>query len=785
MKTTIKRMTSLFVTAFLLLGFLLPAAVAGETGAVEQKAYASEGLKVWYDGINNTNGQHRTDAYLWRDLSGHANHLDVEAELAAERITWETGALVIRPETGSRLKLLWDARSLFAGGAYTVEFVFGDVEWADTATPALITSESGDLALTASPGEGGRVKLTYQNGELGDGCAAAEGSVADLSGITVAITADVTGEGTTPNACLYADGVKLGEAFSCGLSEREDVFIGHVEENLRWGGQLHGVRIYNRALSAEELTANAAADSFNYREGNVILPVERYFPCVCPPEGLPTPLEGISPHRIPINQETDMIPLQGFYGASNLYDHLYPVESDETPWEGARVMCTEEPETWQSGETIPYVSFSIRYATACSRGSVQPLPLNRIRYVVLAYRADGEIDDVKLTAVGYDPQLGEVDIPIQDVVDDPLIGDGTGDVKYMVFGLFELEDQLRDEEDYLSGLKVKIRGLDLADTLYLTEMALFTTAEEVRGYTGEEPPFFECILPPEPEYDNTRLPFSEYTDMIPLGGFYEPVNLAESLYPAEGEANPFEGARVMRTEELAMDPSGQPIPYVSFSLLYEQSCRRQGLPPYPLADMKYVVLAYRAEGEIGDVKLTLACSDSQLGTFDVPTENLTGHPLPVDQAGAVKYLVFQVGVLGDELKGEEDSLDRLKVQIDGLDGDDVLYLTELSLFATEADMCAYMGLEPAETPPDTDTEPAPDTDTEPAPETDVNAEPDDRKDTDDGSDGLPNEGASDVLTTASEPDESHGEGCSSAIGLGAVAVLTAVAAVAALKRRGD
>ena len=779
MKQKMKRITALFLTGILLLGLLPLAAAAGDTGAVEQKAYVSEGLKVWYDGTNNTNGQHRTDAYLWRDLTGNANHLDVEAELAAERITWETGALVIRPETGSHLKLLWDARSLFAGGAYTVEFVFGDVEWADTATPALITSESGDLALTASPGEGGRVKLTYQNGELGDGCAAAEGSVADLSGITVAITADVTGEGTTPNACLYADGVKLGEAFSCGLSEREDIFIGHVEENLRWGGQLHGVRIYNRALTPEELTANAAADSFNYREGNVILPVERYFPCVGDPgAGLPTPLEGISPNRIPINEETDMIPMNGFYGATNLYDYMYPFEVDEIPWEGARVMCAEEPETEPSGEPIPYVSFSIRYATACSRGSVQPLPLNRIRYVVLAYRADGEIDDVKLTAVGYDPQLGEVDVPIQDVVDDPLIGDGTGDMKYMVFGLFELEDQLRDEEDYLSALKVKIKGMDVTDALYLTELSLFATAEEVRGYTGEEPPLFECILPLGPEYVNTRLPFSEYTDMIPLGGFYEPVNLAESLYPAEGEANPFEGARVMRTEELAMDPSGQPIPYVSFSLLYEQSCRRQGLPPYPLADMKYVVLAYRAEGEIGDVKLTLACSDSQLGTFDVPTENLTGHPLPVDQAGAVKYLVFQVGVLGDELKGEEDSLDRLKVQIDGLDGDDVLYLTELSLFATEAEMCAYTGLPYTEPP--ADSTPAPDADgdvTNPQPEPDT--EPANEPET---GDEQGTEAPTDDSHAPADGDTVEG-GCSSLIGFGAVSVLTAVAAAGALIKR--
>jgi hypothetical protein len=297
---------------------------------------------------------------------------------------------------------------------------------------------------------------------------------------------------------------------------------------------------------------------------------------------------------------------------------------------------------------------------------------------------------------------------------------------------------------------------------------------------------------------NDRIPFNGATDMIPTWGFYGSTNLFDYLYPLEVDEVLWEGARIMRTEDLAEDYSGEPIPYVSFTVCYDYVCMRASLRPRAVDQVAYIALAYRADGEIDGVGVTAVCYDAETqAEIPVPCTTRTVSPIAGDGTGNLQYLVYKLDPWQyDSGEKDEDYLTKLKVQIDGLDEGDALYLTELSLFATEADMCAYTGLEPTEPLPEPDTDPEtepetepdtePDTDTEPAPETDVNAEPDDWKDTDDGSDGFPDEVTSDVLTTtASEPDQSHGEGCSSAIGLGAVAILTAMAAVAALKRRGD
>ena len=600
MKTTIKRMTSLFLTAFLLLGLLPLAATAGDTGTVEQKLYVSKNMVLWADGANNWNGSHKTDVNLWKDISGSQNPLDLSTVIGYHEHRWEDNALFVDPAQGGLVRLYSPSitEDLILSHAYTVELVLGDIVWEDSASPILFSSKNGAIKLTAARNQNGTVDLTFQNGEVEGDYFPAQATVEDLSGITLAVTVDE--DRNAFNSLLYVNGEKVGEGKTVNFT-REDVnwfIFGCTEEEGRWGGLLHGIRMYTRALSSEELAANAAADSFNYREGNVIELEQRYDPWLdvgCPNGAVPLPApESIKTNtRIPISVDTDILPTQGYYGSFNLLDYLYPFPSDEVSWEGAQLRHSEDFEQDFEGKPIPYVWFYLRYDVICNRAGLKPLSVGEIQYVVLAYRAAGEVDDVKMTAIAYSTEgWEEVAVPTEAVTDTALSGDGTGDVQYLVFEVGQWENE-----------------------------------------------------------------------------FY---------------------------------------------------------------------------------KMT-----------------------------------------------EEDYLSSLKVQIDGLEEDDVLYLYELSLFATEAEMCAYTGLpydEPS-TEPDTDPETEPDVkpETEPdtEPVTDVvpdenhgGSEPETESDRDSET-TAPDEGTSDVLTTASEHDESHGEGCSSATGLGAVAVLTAMAAVAALKRRGD
>jgi hypothetical protein len=56
------------------------------------------------------------------------------------------------------------------------------------------------------------------------------------------------------------------------------VYLGHTAENREWHGEIRAIRIYDRALTANEVLANAEADINNYREGKTFQPIQEYSP---------------------------------------------------------------------------------------------------------------------------------------------------------------------------------------------------------------------------------------------------------------------------------------------------------------------------------------------------------------------------------------------------------------------------------------------------------------------------------------------------------------------------
>ena len=506
---------------------------------------------------------------------------------------------------------------------------------------------------------------------------------------------------------------------------------------------------------------------------------------------------------IPFNEMTDLIPTEGNDCLVNLDSHLYPDESDVEngiTWAGARLTYADTRPGARS-------RFAVCYQEYCRRNSIEQLYGDQTQYVVLKVRMDDSLD-VTIDMGGRAHYRFATDEATWNYVSlsgspyygaTPMVGNGTDGMRYFVYDTSDGIDA--DWEIQRIDFTLVNRDLKENEEIYVEEIAFFSESEEVYAYTGlthDDVRFNEDLLPaPDYDYTNARIPINVGTGVIPLTGYYGTYQISDYMYPYEYDNDPWEGARLKLIEETDpgnLNGSGWAC------IRYDAFCYDNGIEPLPIDQTRYVVLAYRADGEVDDVKMTaVAYSTEGWEEVAVPTEAVTDTALSGDGTGDVQYLVFEVGQWEHESykMTEEDYLSYLKVQIDGLEEDDVLYLYELSLFATEAEMCAYTGLpydEPS-TEPDTDPETEPDVkpETEPdtEPVTDVvpdenhgGSEPETESDRDSET-TAPDEGTSDVLTTASEPDESHGEGCSSAIGLGAVAVLTAMAAVAALKRRGD
>ena len=74
---TLKKLLVVAMIASMVLGCFV-----FSTSAVKPAEYVEDGLVAWYDASNNSNGDHLTDAKVWKDLTGHGNHLDMSGTIS-------------------------------------------------------------------------------------------------------------------------------------------------------------------------------------------------------------------------------------------------------------------------------------------------------------------------------------------------------------------------------------------------------------------------------------------------------------------------------------------------------------------------------------------------------------------------------------------------------------------------------------------------------------------------------------------------------------------------------
>ena len=468
------------------------------TEAVEGKPYIEEGLIAWYDGANNSNGLQNPMADYWKDLTGNVNHIDLRRMVSIKAIEWADNAMMVNPETGLILMIPDNVKEQLKNTAHTIELVLGDITYDATESVTLLSSDNGELSLGFDVEEDGSLTLAYRHGAKNTQYPLVPNAEGYLSGYTLAITSDAaSADGTAEGrVTLYADGVELASAQVGYSVDMDYLYVGRLTDPACWGGELHGLRIYERVLTPEELAANTEADRFNYRQGNRIDPVEQYGPTG--PHPVPPLPPGGSSYLLIFEECSDLIPLLGFYGSVNLLDYLYPYESDEEKWEGARIMRTEKNETDYDGNELTNTSFYILYNSYCAIRNFTPLTGKEARYVAVSMVVNGEFDDMTLRVNAYDVNTQSNMDHVADWLCGSIDFDKPGEVQHLVLdtgGVF-------DDYEQLTRLYVEIEGMDPTDVIYLRQIMFFENETDAYEYAGYKPADSDADTETAPDTDN-------------------------------------------------------------------------------------------------------------------------------------------------------------------------------------------------------------------------------------------------------------------------------------------
>ena len=210
--------------------------------------YVSEGLVAYYSGTQNDRDGHNKDSDKWEDLVG--GH---DMKITKDDTNYFTDAGL--KTYNAKHKFPEGVVNVVNGQAFTVEILFGDFvsKGADFNT---FLNSSGDqvalfrrnsnneLELKFAINAGARIKI--------------KGCLDLLQNSLITLTFEQNGK-----ACIYVNGELKGEvATITGSLGAPDLFIGHDAAAKTFDTTYRAIRFYDRALTAEEVAANAAVDGF-------------------------------------------------------------------------------------------------------------------------------------------------------------------------------------------------------------------------------------------------------------------------------------------------------------------------------------------------------------------------------------------------------------------------------------------------------------------------------------------------------------------------------------------
>ena len=209
--------------------------------------YVTDGLVALFEGNYNTLRGQKLDTEVWEDLSGNKNDIDFTLDDTAE---WNEKGLAI---SAAKIEFPIELFDLINSEEFTVEYSLDDlvVTGADFAT-LLNVLPNDQFALFIRNSNGA---IEFKTSPSNSRPQKPGAGIDSVNNKTIAVTFKLGDK-----ICLYSNGELLSEVDAkATLSATSTFFFGHNDPKKSYDGTVRSIRFYDRALSAEELAANAAA----------------------------------------------------------------------------------------------------------------------------------------------------------------------------------------------------------------------------------------------------------------------------------------------------------------------------------------------------------------------------------------------------------------------------------------------------------------------------------------------------------------------------------------------
>ena len=214
-----------------------------------------EGLVLHWDGVCNTKSGHDAAATVWEDLSGNGADLAL-SELSGDNY-WTGEGFHLKNTAYSTPQCLQDTIN---GSAFTLEMVVDDYILYGNSFGTLLSSENDSFSVFHRASNG---IWEFKNGnnqnrpKLNDVAALLQGS-------TVSIVFTAGAEST-----VYVNGEAAASWTPAGaIGASGWMRLGHDDDTRKFEAVFRSVRLYDRALSQEEVQANYACDALE-RSGSL------------------------------------------------------------------------------------------------------------------------------------------------------------------------------------------------------------------------------------------------------------------------------------------------------------------------------------------------------------------------------------------------------------------------------------------------------------------------------------------------------------------------------------
>ena len=213
--------------------------------SADKEDYVTDGLKAFYDG-----NIHSEDGKTWTDASG--NGLDIDLSGVDSSIGYfEDGAFVSK---SAKVFFPTEIAALISTGCFTTEMVIGDTEVLGTSFGTYINTSNDNYSLFIRCGDQNYAEFKCAGNARPKVEVDSKNFFKDS---TVTVTYDKDGD-----VCLYANGeLLMSVPCTAGAFNCTDFFFGYNAGNAReHNTEFKAMRFYDRALTADEVAANYAAD---------------------------------------------------------------------------------------------------------------------------------------------------------------------------------------------------------------------------------------------------------------------------------------------------------------------------------------------------------------------------------------------------------------------------------------------------------------------------------------------------------------------------------------------